>query len=607
MTASSPFSTGMSGSGSSSLTRREKLLLLLIPTLFVLGSNLKSFISVNQSNTNIIVEHVDVYTDTATTIDRDEPNPTLYPPPSKEYEEQDIVVAMDSGVIAKEEHNLHKEETQEERREVQLALKAQEQQDEKDNQDQEEDKDTEQDNAQEDNEENATPDNVNANTKTNNQNDDDHVTPDETIQIQTKEYQPDSDSKTLHVEQPAEKAEGEGQDTQLESSKTDTTTIIPIHNKNTTDAEIAFYQNYVSVIGRQDFSNMMVWNTRDRTHPLGRFWGFWERLSYFKFPKEKDPDIPARRTMRHAIVRVDTGICRAARYFASYRSKRAPGDTWPHVLLVAMHEDYGAFSSAIPGRTGDTKNLHEEWKKQKCNERMILEYINHPETLAIFTCQYQIWNHAKIHSVPLGMRYGTQARQILNRVREKRQKLQKNKYKGRTQLLMMNSKKRKMRAAVMDAVLEKFNASGIPLKNTYTTRGGLTGYLDEMQAAKFIMSPSGTGIDCYRHWEALLSGCIPVIETWNRTHTDGYFKSFDHLPVALIDSYHDLTPEWLDVQYTKLIQRTDYDWTKLTASWWIELIQSYLPAEYKQQPPKQQQLPSSSAINKKERKRQRRA
>ena len=29
---------------------------------------------------------------------------------------------------------------------------------------------------------------------------------------------------------------------------------------------------------------------------------------------------------------------------------------------------------------------------------------------------------------------------------------------------------------------------------------------------KFIISPEGNGIDCHRHYEAILCGCIPIIE-----------------------------------------------------------------------------------------------
>ena len=45
-------------------------------------------------------------------------------------------------------------------------------------------------------------------------------------------------------------------------------------------------------------------------------------------------------------------------------------------------------------------------------------------------------------------------------------------------------------------------------------------YFNSLKNYKFIISPEGNGIDCHRHYEALLSGCIPICEYNKKTEED---------------------------------------------------------------------------------------
>jgi hypothetical protein len=145
----------------------------------------------------------------------------------------------------------------------------------------------------------------------------------------------------------------------------------------------------------------------------------------------------------------------------------------------------------------------------------------------------------------------------------------------RPKLLMVNSKPRKMREQLLERVLHNFNGR---VHNTYLERKrdryGL--YLREMRKSKFILSPPGLGLDCYRHWEALYMGTIPVIEHLNRT--DGWYRNFDDLPVAWIDHYDNLTADWLEnVAYPQIVSNyKKYNYAKLTRQWWIHKIQNTL-------------------------------
>lgn len=73
-------------------------------------------------------------------------------------------------------------------------------------------------------------------------------------------------------------------------------------------------------------------------------------------------------------------------------------------------------------------------------------------------------------------------------------------------------------------------------------------------------------------------GTIPVIETLDRK--DGWFRTFDRLPVAWIDRYENLTPQWLEDEYERILRNEQsdgrghyyYQWDKLTKHYWTDLV-----------------------------------
>jgi hypothetical protein len=125
----------------------------------------------------------------------------------------------------------------------------------------------------------------------------------------------------------------------------------------------------------------------------------------------------------------------------------------------------------------------------------------------------------------------------------------------------------------VNKTIENFNGT---VRNTYNIYGRARSFKEyhlEMKRSKFILSPGGLGLDCYRHYEALYMGTIPVLEHLNRT--DGWYRNFDDLPVAWIDSYDNLTPEWLENEYVRITENPQrYKYEKLTKQYWIDLIKT---------------------------------
>ena len=93
-------------------------------------------------------------------------------------------------------------------------------------------------------------------------------------------------------------------------------------------------------------------------------------------------------------------------------------------------------------------------------------------------------------------------------------------------------------------------------------------YLKNLSNSMFVISPEGNGLDCYRHWEAMIAGAIPVIK---HSPLDILFED---LPVLLIDEWNQITEEFLREQYI-LMQKKTYKLEKLMADYWLNMITTY--------------------------------
>jgi len=74
-------------------------------------------------------------------------------------------------------------------------------------------------------------------------------------------------------------------------------------------------------------------------------------------------------------------------------------------------------------------------------------------------------------------------------------------------------------------------------------------YLTKLKKYKYVVSPPGNSIDCHRVWEAIYLGVIPIIEK------NTAMEYFNDLPILVVDSFNDLTPELLEAEYSKLIAK----------------------------------------------------
>eukprot|EP01091_Cochliopodium_minus_P014916 TRINITY_DN5171_c0_g1_i2.p1 TRINITY_DN5171_c0_g1~~TRINITY_DN5171_c0_g1_i2.p1 ORF type:complete len:215 (-),score=37.81 TRINITY_DN5171_c0_g1_i2:73-717(-) len=84
--------------------------------------------------------------------------------------------------------------------------------------------------------------------------------------------------------------------------------------------------------------------------------------------------------------------------------------------------------------------------------------------------------------------------------------------------------------------------------------------------AKFVVSPRGYGLDCYRHHESIFFGAIPIM-----IHSS-LDVLFEDLPVLIVNQYESLNVSFLDQEYKRIWSRTDYKYEKMYVGYWNALI-----------------------------------
>lgn len=84
----------------------------------------------------------------------------------------------------------------------------------------------------------------------------------------------------------------------------------------------------------------------------------------------------------------------------------------------------------------------------------------------------------------------------------------------------------------------------------------------------FILSPYGNGMDCHRHWESIILGCIPIIKSAELKDL------FSGLPVLNVEEWSDINNELLDKTIEKFTA-TNFDYNKLKLAYWKNVIFSY--------------------------------
>jgi hypothetical protein len=93
-------------------------------------------------------------------------------------------------------------------------------------------------------------------------------------------------------------------------------------------------------------------------------------------------------------------------------------------------------------------------------------------------------------------------------------------------------------------------------------------YFESLPSYKFVISPEGNGIDCHRHYEALIAGCIPIIE-----RNPLIEEKYKGCPILYTDDYSEITPAYLDSKYEEMKSGV-YDFSRLFLEYYPADVQT---------------------------------
>ena len=97
-----------------------------------------------------------------------------------------------------------------------------------------------------------------------------------------------------------------------------------------------------------------------------------------------------------------------------------------------------------------------------------------------------------------------------------------------------------------------------------------THYFDALPSYKFIVSPEGNGVDCHRHYEAIIAGCIPIVE-----YNSQIEEKYKNCPILYTKDYSEINEEYLIKKYNEMID-TQFDFSRLFLSYYDNDTQQYI-------------------------------
>jgi hypothetical protein len=98
------------------------------------------------------------------------------------------------------------------------------------------------------------------------------------------------------------------------------------------------------------------------------------------------------------------------------------------------------------------------------------------------------------------------------------------------------------------------------------TLDGRFKFLQDVRNHEFVLCPRGNGVDTHRLWETLYMDSIPIVKR------DIAHRDWEDLPIAWVDSFAEVTPEWLDSQLKRIREGT-WNMEKLKLSYWVKKIE----------------------------------
>ena len=116
----------------------------------------------------------------------------------------------------------------------------------------------------------------------------------------------------------------------------------------------------------------------------------------------------------------------------------------------------------------------------------------------------------------------------------------------------------------MQCVKDKITSSNFKVLGTVAPAD----YYKEIGAARFVLSLPGLGYDCYRLWETLTVGSIPIIE-----RAVGFDRNLYRLPALLVEDFGVVNENFLRQAYVEALYRVDeFEYSRLSQNHWEGIL-----------------------------------
>lgn len=187
------------------------------------------------------------------------------------------------------------------------------------------------------------------------------------------------------------------------------------------------------------------------------------------------------------------------------------------------------------------------------------EFLKDSKVIAWFSIDPYYLSLPKFYPLPLGV-WQSKSQKIYKRKSHFNNLFSTLRHKRKDKLIYTNfSFKTYEKRDLVKDILKKKHL----YKETY--RKNFEEYIIEMGHYKFTASPRGAGIDCYRTWEALLVGSIPIVES------SSLDPLYENLPVLIIKDWRELNKEFLRKKYVEITKKK-YSIRKLYIDYWKKQI-----------------------------------
>lgn len=282
------------------------------------------------------------------------------------------------------------------------------------------------------------------------------------------------------------------------------------------------------------YSNSLYFDESPNNKFIDR-WEF-EKLSNFIFdPATEDTQIPSSKqgmTFDPNLVKPgDIIFVREAGHFFRSLGKRIKV---PYIIITHGHH---------------LDSFQPEYKRFLEDNKIIAWFSIDPYYLSL----------PKFYPLPLGV-WQSKSQKIYTRKSHFNKLFSKLRYKHKNKLIYTNfSFKTYEKRDLVKDILKKKHL----YKQTY--RKNFEDYIIEMSNYKFTASPRGAGIDCYRTWEALLVGSIPIVLS------SSLDPLYEDLPVLIIQDWNQLNKNFLKKKYLEITKKK-YSLRKLYIDYWQRKI-----------------------------------